>query len=71
VRVELVAPAHVRGVSAEAVVVPEGKDAAVLTLRFAAGAVGPFNMPLTVRAAAGEGERAVTAEGRLDVHAER
>jgi hypothetical protein len=49
VKVELVAPEHMRFVSADPVEVPAGRDKAVLALRFAADARGPYNMPLTIR----------------------
>lgn len=50
VRVELVVPGHVRGVSADPVEIPADAQAGTLRLRFAAGDLGPFNMPAIVRA---------------------
>jgi hypothetical protein len=65
-RVELVVPAHVRGVSAEPVVVPAGQERAALTVRFASGALGPFNMPLTLRATLNAGGGPVVAETKVE-----
>ena len=67
VRVELLAPAHLRGVSAEAVEVTDGKADGVLTLRFAADARGPYNAPLVIRATARDGGDPVVAETRVEV----
>lgn len=50
VRVELALPAHVRGVKCKPVVVPAGREEAVLVVTCAAGA-GPFTLPAVVRAA--------------------
>jgi hypothetical protein len=68
VRVELVVPPHMHGVSAEPVVVPAKENAGRLELRFEAGA-GPFNMPLTVRATHGSGNRGElwVAESPLEI----
>jgi hypothetical protein len=49
VRLELVCPRHIRGVAADSTKI-ESADSADLRLRFADGPLGPFNMPLTVRA---------------------
>jgi hypothetical protein len=52
VKVELACPAHVGGVSAEAIEIPAGQSSGMLMLRFAASQLGPFNMPLVLRATA-------------------
>ena len=65
-RLELVAPAHVKGVAAETVEVPTDQAAAKLTLRFAAGC-GPFNMPLVIRATAARGDNRFVAEAVVEV----
>lgn len=49
VRVELVVPRHMKGISAEPVELAAGQEQAVLSLRLAE-LVGPVNMPLVVRA---------------------
>jgi hypothetical protein len=49
VRLELVCPPHIGGVTAAATIAA-GQNSGVLRLSFADGAIGPFNMPLTIRA---------------------
>jgi hypothetical protein len=66
VRIELLVPPHMRGVSAEPIVVAAGETAGTLRLRFAADA-GPFNFPLTLRAVHGEGLNQVVAETALEI----
>jgi hypothetical protein len=70
-KVELVLPAHVRGVAAEPVTVAVGGDRAELTLRFADPLPGPFNMPLTVRATVLEQGQPVIGEAKLEIVPER
>jgi hypothetical protein len=67
VRIEAVIPEHWRGVSAEPVVVAADQEKATLTLRFATGAIGPFNAPLVVRAAVVEAKERAVAEARLEL----
>jgi hypothetical protein len=50
VRVELITPRHIQGVSAEPATIESATSATQLRLRFADGSLGPFNMPLLVRA---------------------
>ncbi|MDA1018300.1 MAG: PPC domain-containing protein [Planctomycetota bacterium] len=50
VEVQLIAPTHIHGITSSPVVVPAGKTHAELDLTFAKDAVGPLNMPLTLRA---------------------
>ena len=50
VTVELVVPQHIRGVSAKPVSLPANADTGTLSVRFAAKGLGPFNMPLLLRA---------------------
>jgi hypothetical protein len=67
IKVELIVPAHVRGVTAEPVVVAAGESRGVLAVKFAADGAGPFNLPLTLRATLdGPGGPAV-AEAKLEV----
>ncbi|MCI0680843.1 MAG: PPC domain-containing protein [Gemmataceae bacterium] len=67
VKVELIAPAHIRGVTATPVTLAADQDRGQLTLQFAAKLDGPFNMPLTVRATLMHDHRPVIAEQKLDV----
>ena len=64
VTVELVVPAHWRGVAADPVVVPAGRDVGELVVRCADGAIGPFDRPAVVRAAM---PGPVLAETRLEL----
>ncbi len=66
-RCELILPAHIRGVTAAPVVLPA--DASRGELRLQAGAdAGPFNMPLTIRAAAQhDGDRRTIAEAEFEI----
>jgi len=66
IRVELLPPPHITGVTSEAFIVAAGENEAVLKLRFAGGA-GPFNMPLMIRATHGEGDARIVAETNLEI----
>jgi hypothetical protein len=66
-KIELIVPSHMRGVAADAIVIPADRDDGRLTLRFAAGPLGPFNMPLTVRATLTDHGRPVVAETKIEV----
>jgi len=48
--VELVLPAHIRGVSATPIKLVPGQSTGSLAIRFAKSGLGPFNQPLKVRA---------------------
>ena len=50
VKIELVQPEHMHGIRAEPVVVAADQSRAVFRLHFASGGLGPFNMPLVLRA---------------------
>jgi hypothetical protein len=67
VKVEALIPAHWKGVAAAAVTIPAGSQTGELVVRFAAGEVGPFNMPLTIRATLDTSATPVTAEAKLEV----
>jgi hypothetical protein len=68
VKVELILPHHLHGVSAEPIVVPADQTNGTLMVRFA-DAPGPFTMPLTVRATLTDGDP-VTAETKLEIDPE-
>ena len=63
VKVELVLPAHWRGVSAAAITIPKDKETGELVLKLGAGEIGPFNAPAAVKATGG----AVVAEAKLEL----
>jgi hypothetical protein len=67
VKLELLIPEHIRGVSAEPVVIPAEESRAVFTLRFASGALGPFNKPVVLRATLTDTSGPVTAEAKLEL----
>jgi hypothetical protein len=67
VRVELVLPAHVRGLSAAPAVIPAGRSEGTLTLRFGAGRIGPFNLPVVLRATLDAPGGPAVAETKLEV----
>jgi hypothetical protein len=71
VKIELLIPAHIRGVSAEPVTLATDKSEASLAIRFSGPVCGPFNMPLTVRATLETKKGPVTAETRLDIASPR
>jgi hypothetical protein len=70
VKLELVLPEHVRGLSAEPVVLPADQSRGTFTLRFAAGPLGPFNIPLLLRATLTTAAGPVIAETKIEVVAE-
>jgi hypothetical protein len=67
VRVELVVPPHIRGISAETVVIGADQDRGQLSIRFGPGPLGPWNMPLTLRATLTDQGRPVLAETRVEI----
>jgi hypothetical protein len=67
VKVELIVPAHMGFVTADPVGVAVGESQAVLAVRFAAGAPGPYNRPVIVRATMLRKGEPVIGEARLDI----
>jgi hypothetical protein len=67
VKLELVAPPHIHGVSAEPLMIPASQERGQLRLRFDAKLDGPFNMPLTIRATLMHENRPIVAEQLIDV----
>jgi hypothetical protein len=67
VKLELVVPEHMHGVSTEPVTVAADQGRGTLTIRLARDGVGPFNMPLIVRATLTEDGGPVIAEAKMDV----
>jgi len=52
VRLELICPSHIAGIKASPATIAPGQTTGTLRIAFARGAIGPCNMPLTVRATA-------------------
>lgn len=65
-RVELIAPAHVAGVAADPIVLPEAEERGELIVQFGASP-GPLNMPLLLRASCGEGDQRVVGEAEIEL----
>jgi hypothetical protein len=64
VRLELLTPEHITGVTARPVTLAEGSEQAKLVVRFG-DSPGPLNMPLVLRAACGEGDQRVVGETKI------
>ncbi len=62
-KVELVLPAHWRGVTAAAIDLPADREHGELAVQFAAGEPGPFNRPATLRATVAD----AVAEAKLEI----
>jgi hypothetical protein len=71
VKLELVLPQHMRGVSAAPVVMPADQARATFTLRFASSTLGPFNMPVVLRATLSAKAGSVLAETKLEIVPEK
>ena len=69
VKVELIVPQHVRGVSAESISIPAEQPTGTITLRCAKGeALGPFNVPVLLRATVMKpGNKPVVAEAKIEL----
>ena len=65
VKVELIVPDHIKGVSAQPVTVAADQSQVNLAISFAADC-GPFNMPLTIRATTHRGADPVIAETQVE-----
>lgn len=70
VKVELVVPDHVRGVRMDALTIPADRSEGACTIRFAR-TMGPFNVPLVLRATLTGSAGPAVAEAKLEVVAER
>jgi hypothetical protein len=67
VKLELVVPPHMSFIEADTVEVPMGRSNAVLKVRFAANANGPYNMPIVLHATLRNKDAPVVGEAKLDV----
>ncbi len=66
-KVELVVPDHVDGISSDPVVIAENETKAVLQLTIADGNSGPFNLPVIIRATAQVDGQPYTAESTVEL----
>ena len=67
VRLEVIRPDHMRGLAAEPVIIPADQRRASLTVRFVSGTLGPFNMPVVLRATLDSARGPVLAETKLEI----
>jgi hypothetical protein len=67
VKLELLAPAHLRSIRADPVEVPSGVTTAALPIRFTEDARGPYNVPVVIRATLLSRGEPVAAEAKLEV----
>ncbi|MCA9123410.1 MAG: PPC domain-containing protein [Planctomycetaceae bacterium] len=67
VEVRAIVPAHIKGVKSEAVLLAANESDGVLQFSFADGELGPWNMPLVVRATATHDGSPYTAEATLAI----
>ncbi|MBI5761387.1 MAG: PPC domain-containing protein [Planctomycetales bacterium] len=69
VKVELIVPAHVRGVSAESISIPADQAIGTITFRCVKGeSLGPFNAPVLLRATAMKPDnKPVVAEAKIEL----
>jgi hypothetical protein len=70
VKLELVVPPHVHGVSAEPVTIAAADSRGALTIHFARPNIGPFNMPLVLRATLTDDTGPVIAETKVEIVAD-
>lgn len=67
VRLEVVVPEHIGGVTTQPIVVPGDQQQGSLSLKFATDQMGPFNEPLVVRATAIRDGQPYTAERTVTI----
>lgn len=67
VRLEWLAPEHLRHVSAAAVTVSADQESAILTIRFGPARDVVYNAPFTVRATLMDHDRPVVGEAKIDI----
>lgn len=67
VKLELIQPAHMRGVHAKPVVIATDQSQATFTLHFAADQLGPFNMLVVLRATLSHAMGPAIAEAKVEI----
>lgn len=69
VQVELIVPDHIQGVSARSITVAQGQQAGQLSIQFEPSAkkLGPFNMPLVIRATLRINDSPIVGESHLAI----
>src|SRR5262249_8412529 len=71
VKLELIGPAHIKGISSGAVDVGADQNSGQLPIRFDREVPGPFNMALLLRATMMDQGKPVVAETKITVHPPR
>lgn len=67
VQIEVIVPDHIRGVSAKTIAIPADQDDGMIQISFAQESLGPWNMPVVVRATAMKDGHPYTAEANLAI----
>ncbi len=67
IKLELIVPGHIKGISADPATIAKGKDEGRLEIRCAQYSPGPFNMPVVIRATILHEGRSVVAEGKVEI----
>ena len=67
VKVELVVASHLRGISADSILIPAGASTGTVSIRIGPEVRKPINMPLLIRATLTDHGEPVVAETKLDV----
>ena len=67
VKIELIVPSHLRGITTDPVEIAADAATATLPIHFAAELRGPFNAPLLIRATLLDAGKPVIAETKLDL----
>jgi hypothetical protein len=71
VKLELIHPVHMRGIKAEPVTIAADQSRAVFSLHFVGDDLGPFNMPVVLRATLNDATGPAIAETKLEIVAEK
>jgi hypothetical protein len=71
VKLELIVAEHLRGLSADPVIIPASKNSADFTIRFSAKSLRALNMPVILRATVLENGRPVIAEMPIEIQSEK
>lgn len=71
VKLELILPKHIRGIHAEPVNLAVGQSRTTFILHFAADKLGPFNMPVVLRATMNDAAASAIAETKLEIVTEK
>jgi hypothetical protein len=71
VKLELVVPSHMHGISAPPVIIAAERESGTLPIHFAQRFSGPVNMPITVRATLVHQGQPIVAEGTIELQLDK